>query len=130
MKFLATTIGKIVAGLVVVLLVVGFLYVRSCSQASQRAAQSKVDRGQGAAFQNSATDAINTVGGVATNQSASEDTSRSNERDIRNAKGADQGIDPAVRDAGLASLCRRASYRNSPSGRLRCTSAGGVAPAR
>ena len=35
------------------------------------------------------------------------------EKEIRNAKGADAPVDPAVRDAGLASLCRRAAYRSS-----------------
>lgn len=120
MKFLATTIGKVVTALVVVALVLGFLQLRSCQQARQQAAQSKVDRSQAEAAHTSAADAVNTAGGVAANQMASEDLTRANDREIRNAKGAEAGVDPAVRDAGFASLCRRPSFRNSPTGQLRC----------
>lgn len=102
----------------------------ACQRIRSLTAQSKVDDAQHSALKNSAADAINTTGGVATNQAASEDTTRQNERDIRDAKGADQGVDPAVRDAGFASLCKRASFRNSPTGRVRCPASGSVAPAR
>jgi hypothetical protein len=130
MTWLRSTIGMIVTGLGLLLIVVAFLYLQSCADQRRQAAQSKVDRGQAGAFQNSSADAVNTAGGVATNQAATEDLTRRNERTIRDAKGADQGVDPAVRDAGLASLCRRPSFRNSRTGRLRCTPSGGVAPAR
>jgi ABC-type protease/lipase transport system fused ATPase/permease subunit len=126
---LSKSLSRIAIAAIAVILVLGFLQVRSCQQARQQAVQSKVDRSQGDAMRNSAADAVNTVGGVAANQMAGEDLTRQNERNIRDAKGADQGVDPAVRDAGLASLCRRQSFRNGRTGRLRCTPSGGVAPA-
>ena len=114
MKYLATTAGKVIAALIVVALILGLLQVRSCQQARQQAAQSRVDRGQAGAARDSAGDAVNTVSGVSANQSASEDLTRSNEREIRNAEGANDPVNPALRDAGLRSLCRRAATRNDP----------------
>ena len=114
MKFLASTIGKVVAVLVLVVLLLGALQLRSCVQARQQAAQSKVDDAQHGALQNSAADAVNTGAGVAANQMASEDLTRANEREIRNAEGAGDAVNAGVRDAGLRSLCRRAASRNDP----------------
>jgi hypothetical protein len=117
-KFLGTLAGKAIAVAVAIILLLGILQVRSCQQANQRAAQARVDRGQGEAFQNSAGDAINTITGVAGNEQAGADLTRTNEREIRDAKGSTAAVDPAVRDAGLRSLCRRAAYRNSERCRL------------
>jgi len=114
-------IGKAVAIIAAVILLLAFLQVRSCSQARQKAAQSKLDKGQAGAAQESAKDAIATQGEVTTFQSKSEDLARANEKEIRDAKGADAAVDPAVRDAGLASLCRRASYRDTEQCRVRRT---------
>jgi Na+/H+-translocating membrane pyrophosphatase len=114
MNWLRSTIGMIVTGLGLLLIVVAFLYLQSCSQNRQRAAQSKVDRGQSGAFQNSAADAVNTVGGVAANQMAGEDLTRRNEKEIRDAPGANDPINPALRDAAVRSLCRRTASRNDP----------------
>lgn len=119
MKFLATTIGKAVAVLLVVVLILGVLQIRSCQQARQQAAQSRVDKAQHGALENSAADAINTQGEVSARDRASEDITRTNEKDIRNAEGANDPVNPAARDAGLASLCRRAAYRDSERCRLR-----------
>ena len=98
--------------LIALVLILGTLQFCSWQRARQQAVQSKVDRGQAGAARESAEDAIATQGNVAANASASEDLTRSNEREIRNAKGADQSVDAGVRDAGLASLCRRPAYRN------------------
>lgn len=114
MAILAKPIAKVVAVLAVVILLLGLLQVRSCQQARQQAAQSRVDKGQAAAARESAADAVDTVSGVSANQSASEELTRSNEREIRNAEGSDDPVNPAVRDAGLRSLCRRAAARNDP----------------
>lgn len=100
--------------LVALVLLLGFLQVRSCRQAAQRAAQSKVDRGQAGAARESAADAVNSVGNVSEAQRESEDLTRSNEREIRNAEGANDRVNPGVRDAGIRSLCRRAASRNDP----------------
>ncbi|HEU4804199.1 MAG TPA: hypothetical protein VFS91_00060 [Nitrobacter sp.] len=121
MKFLGTLAGKIIAGAAVLILLLGFLYVRSCQQANQRAAQSRIDRSQAGAARESAADAINTVSGVSENQAASEGLTRSNRDEILKAEGASDRVNPAVRDAGLRALCRRKAAANDP----RC----GVQPA-
>jgi Flp pilus assembly protein TadB len=118
MNWLRSTIGMIVTGLGLLLIVVAFLYLQSCSQNRQRAAQSKVDRSQGDAFQNSAGDAVNTIGTANRREGESEALTRQNEKEIRDAEGASQSVNPAVRDAGLRSLCRRAAYRDSERCRL------------
>ncbi len=127
---LATWVGKAVAAAIAIVLIIGFFMIRGCIQANQRAVHSNVDRGQAGAASNSAVDAISTQGNVSGNATASEATTARNREDIRNAQGADQRIDPAVRNAGFASLCKRAGFRATASGRVRCTPSGGVAPAR
>jgi hypothetical protein len=79
--------------------------------AEKKAAQ--VEAAQSGATIESAKDAIGVQGNVAANEAAGADLTRTNAEEIHHAKGADQAVDPAVRDAGLASLCRRASYRAS-----------------
>jgi hypothetical protein len=64
MNWLRSTIGMIVTGLGLLLIVVAFLYLQSCQQNRQRAAQSKVDKGQSGASIQSGTDAMNTMGNV------------------------------------------------------------------
>lgn len=59
----------------------------------------------------SGSDAVATVGAAAQRDQAADDLTRSNADDISHAKGADAPVDPAARDAGLRSLCKRAAYR-------------------
>jgi hypothetical protein len=115
-------IGAIIAlGVVVLLLLIGgFGYWRHV-RAEKTAA--RVEAAQSGATVESAKDAISTQGNVAASERVGEDLTRKNEEEIRNAKGADQAVDPAVRDAGLASLCRRPSYRNSKRCQLRAAPA-------
>lgn len=111
---LSKLVSRILIGAVVVILLLGFLQVRSCQQARQKAAQSKVDRGQAGALRSSATDAIETVSNIAEAASESEALGRRNAEEIGNAQGADDRVNPAVRDAGVRAICRRASSRNDP----------------
>lgn len=85
-----------------------------CSSGRQQRAQGRVDAGQAGAFANSTADAIAVQQAAHGREDASEQLSRTNEEEIRNAQGASAPVDPAVRDAGLRSLCRRAAYRDSP----------------
>src|SRR5688572_12769141 len=117
--FLATTIGKVIAGLVLVIIILGTLYYCSGQRARQQAAQSKVDRSQAGAARESAEDALNTEGAVNERDRSSEDLTRTNERNIRDADGASDAVKPGARDAGLASLCRRPAYRNHERCRVR-----------
>jgi len=124
--------ARLVALGLVVLLVLGVVTLgpAACQKIRSLTAQNRVTSGQLGASQKSGSDAVNTVGNVAANESASEATTRTNEKDIRNAQGASDKVNPAVRDAGFASLCKRPAFRNSPTGRLRCPAPGGVAQRR
>lgn len=115
---LSRTLSLVLAALALAVLLLGGLQLRSCRQARQQAAQSRVDKGQNKALSDSAKDAIAVQGAASARERANDDLTRSNEEDIRNAKGADAAVDPAVRDAALRSLCRRAAYRDGERCRL------------
>lgn len=103
----------IAVGVIVLIAVVG-LTVRSCDARHSKAAQSRVDASQAQAASNSAADAIGTVAASGEAERASEDLTRSNEQQIRGAEGANDKVNPAVRDAGIAALCRRQAYKDDP----------------
>lgn len=111
---------RIVAMIVGALLIIAVLIfgLTECQKRRSQAAQARVERSQTEALSNSAADAIGAVAASGANQVASEGLTRSNEREIRNASGANDAVNPAVRDAGLRSLCRRAAYRDSERCRL------------
>lgn len=92
--------------------------VSQCSQRRDQAAQSRVDKGQAAAASESARDSISTISNVSENEAASEDLGRQNEKDIRNAEGASDPVNPAAHNAGLRALCRRKAYSNDPRCRM------------
>lgn len=119
--------GIVLVGLILLLVTCG---PAACNAYRGMVAQNRLNQGQMDAQTNSSKDAIATQGNVSANAQASEELTAKNREDIRNAKGADQSVDPAVRDAGFASLCKRSSFANSPRGRLRCAPAPGVAPTR
>ncbi len=116
---LSTRAVALIAGLVAMGVLA--LVIPSClqKQRSERA-QARVEASQAAAASESAKDAIGTQGAANDRATASEATTRSNERTIRDAQGSTDAVNPAVRDAGFASLCARKSFRDSPSGKLRC----------
>lgn len=100
-------------GVVLLTLIVGFT-VRSCDVRRNKAAQTRVDNAQAGAASNSAADAIGTVARSGEAAAASEALTRSNEQTIRAADGANDKVNPAVRDAGIAALCKRAAYKDDP----------------
>ena len=110
---LSTRIIAMIVGAVLLLGLIAF-GVHSCDQRRSKAAQTRLERSQAEAASNSAADAIGTVARSGEAAAASEDLTRSNERDIRNAAGASDKVNPASRDAGLAALCRRQAYANDP----------------
>lgn len=107
-RMIVTVVGTIA------LVIASALIVRSCDKRRSEAAQTRVERSQGEAQANSAADAIGTVARSGEAERASEELTRSNEQQIRAAEGASDQVNPAVRDAGLAALCRREAYRNDP----------------
>jgi biopolymer transport protein ExbB/TolQ len=112
-KEIAVKLIAMVVGALLLIVVVGFT-VRSCDQRRSRASQARVERSQAEAASNSAADAIGTVARSSEASRASEELTRSNEQQIRGAAGANDKVNPAVRDAGIAALCRRQSYANDP----------------
>jgi negative regulator of sigma E activity len=106
------TIAMIVAACVLV--AVGAFVVHSWDKRRSEAAQSRVQHSQSEALSNSGADAVNTVAASGKAAAASEELTRSNEQQIRAAQGANDKANPAVRDAGIAALCRRQAYANDP----------------
>lgn len=106
-----------IAGVIVLIVAVG-LFVRSCDQRRSAASQARVERSQAEAASNSAADAIGTVARAGAAERASEDLTRSNDKEIRNAEGADTRVGSGVDAAGRRSLCRRAAYRDDPKCRV------------
>ena len=110
-RFGARVIGWAFFGLLILALIV--FGVTQCQQRRSAGAQNRVNEGQTGALANNASDAIGTTQGVGSNAVASEDLTRTNEKEIRDAEGANDAVNPAARDAGLRSLCRRPAYRDS-----------------
>jgi hypothetical protein len=105
------TLGIAAAIVILVLLLVG---PAACNAIRSKGAQVRLQGEQIEALGNSAKDAIATQGAAGDRERASEELSRTNEEEIRNADGASEVVKPGVRDAGRRSLCRRASHRHKP----------------
>lgn len=110
----ATALAIAVAVAIVAIL----LLLSQCSALRTAGTKARVDQEQTGALSNSAADAVTTVANSGAREAASEELTRTNEKDIRDAEGADEAVTPAVRDAGLRSLCRRDAYRDSERCRL------------
>lgn len=102
--------AAVILGLVGLILMFG---PAACNKIRSQAAQSRLNEAQTGALGNSAADAVATQGAANKREAESQDLTRSNEKEIRNAEGASDPVNPAARDAGLRSLCRRAAYSNS-----------------
>lgn len=108
-----STMVKALAVLAVLLIIALAFAWHVWTSAHAAATVARLDHAQTTATVESAKDAIATQGAATANEQASEELTQSNDKEIRNAKGADAAVDPAVRDAGLASLCRRPAYKSS-----------------
>jgi hypothetical protein len=98
----------------ILLLVLLFAGPAACNAIRTKGAQVRLQGEQIDALGNSAKDAIATQGAASARERASEDLTKTNDEEIRNADGASDKVNPAVRDAGRRSLCRRPSYRDKP----------------
>jgi hypothetical protein len=76
--------------------------VRSCDARHSKGGQTRVERSQGRSGIQQRGRRDRHCGASGEASAASEALTRSNEKDIRNAKGSNQAVDPAARDAGLA----------------------------
>ena len=108
----ARVIGFVVAGIVAMLVI--WAAIHFWQKSRSQGAQARVEQSQAQAAQDSARDAINAVEASGARETASEAITRENEANIRAAPGASDPVNPAVRDAGIAALCRRSSYANDP----------------
>jgi FtsZ-interacting cell division protein ZipA len=93
-------VGMIVGGLFLLALI--SFGLSQCQKRRSEAAQARVERSQAEAAAKSAEDAIGTVRRSGEAEKASEELTRSNEKEIRNAEGASDPVNSAVRDAGLS----------------------------
>lgn len=114
---------RVIVGALALVLLIGVLQVRSCINAKRAAPAAKVQGEQAKAAGNSAADAIGTQSQVNQREREGEDLTRANEKEIRNAPGADARVDDRATAAGLDSLCRRARYRDTERCRLRAAPA-------
>ena len=76
--------------------------------------EARLATGQAGAALSSGRDAANTIGNRMEADAATDTITRENDHAIRTAPGADAPVDPALRDAALRGLCRRAAYRHDP----------------
>ena len=91
----------------------------ACRKLHTEQARARLGEEQARAATGSGEDAVATVGAAARREQQADHMSEDHEKQIRNAQGADLPVDPAVRDAGLGSLCGRAAYRDGERCRLR-----------
>lgn len=108
--------ARLVALLIAVLaiVIVGWMFRETIALALQGHSKARLSAVQAKAAAQSARDAIEATGAVSARSGASDALTRENENAIRAAPGAAAPVDPALRDAGLLGLCRRAAYRGDP----------------
>ena len=103
----------------VLVLIIALAGPAACRKLHTEQARARLGEEQTQAASKSGQDAVATVGAAADREQQSDHMSEDHEKQIRNAPGAQAPVDPAVRDVGLGSLCRRAAYRDSERCRLR-----------
>lgn len=76
--------------------------------------EAKLATGQAGAALASGQDSANTIGNRMEADAGEDTITRENDHAIHIAPGADTPVNPALRDAALHGLCRRAAYRHDP----------------
>ncbi len=108
----------IAAGVALALLmavILGGALLRVSLMSSARAkAEARLNAGQLGAAIESGSDAVTTLSTRAAADAAGDALTLENDRAIHAASGANAPVDPALRAAGLAGLCRRAAYSHHP----------------
>lgn len=108
------TAAKMIFWVAVALLVLLVLSLGKCYYDRGAKTQIELSKGQAGAATASGRDAVDTVGNQAASEAKADRITKENDDAIRNADGASAPVASGVRDAGLASLCRRAAYRSDP----------------
>lgn len=114
MKWIEDNLAKAVTIAVFLLVILAALFLRECSAERTAKVETHLAQDQASASLASGADAVNSTGIVEGNATSADIITKENHDAIQNAQGANVLVTPAVRDAGLASLCRRASYRRDP----------------
>jgi hypothetical protein len=109
--FFASVLFKVILA-VALWLLIWFAWHEWQSAANSRS-ETRLSESHGQAVQDSARDAIGSVGALNGRDTASDDLTRRNADAIRSAPGAAAPVDPALRDAGLIGLCKRRAYSRS-----------------
>ncbi|WP_265587125.1 hypothetical protein [Sphingomicrobium arenosum] len=113
-------LSSLLRAALVAVLVGALLLPLACQrQARQAAAQARAEREGARAEAAAGREAVEAVGAHARAASDSEALTRANDKEIRDATGADAMVDAGVHGAGLDGLCRRAAYRDDERCRLR-----------
>ena len=102
--------ARIVGAMVILALIGGLLALQQCASARSAKTRATLDHNQGTAAIQSGRDAVDVVGTRGQRETAIDAITKENDHDIRKALGANTAVNPAVRDAGLAGLCKRAAY--------------------
>lgn len=116
-KFLRSLTPRGVAwllGAVLAAVLAGLLVWNSWQSRAVAKTEARLSQGQTGAALESGRDAVATLGKTSGFEAATDTITEENQRAIRNAPGADAPVDPASRDTGLRSVCRRAAYRGRP----------------
>lgn len=108
------TAAKVIFWVAVALLAIALLGTAKCAYDQRAKTEVKLAKGQAGAAVASGSDAVETLGNQQAAEVAADAITKENGDAIRNAQGADAPVNPAVRDAGFASLCRRAAYHSNP----------------
>jgi hypothetical protein len=109
--WLTKSVAIVIAGIVALLLIAGLFAWHEWRAAHTAKVETRLATGQAGAAIASGQDAANTVGNRMDTDAATDTITRENDNAIRNAPGASAPVDPALRDAALRGLCRRAAYR-------------------
>jgi len=104
-RWIAGFVMAVIVAFGVVLYITGAL-----TRGASAKVEAKLSGNQVGAAQASGRDAVNTVASAASSEAAIDAITLENDRAIRAAPGAGAPVDPHLRDAGLAGLCRRAAY--------------------
>ena len=112
------TVNRVIIAVAVIVLVLFVFWASGCEGRRAIGDQKRIEKGQTGAVIESSRDALNTQAGVSANDVATGDLGRENEREIRNAQGADAPVGGDATAAGIRGLCKRPSYRNRPECRV------------
>lgn len=115
-EFVAKPLVRLMLALIAAALLAGgaMLVLRAITGGKAAQVTARLNANQAEAIAASGNDAVNTAARVAASSETGDAIHQENADAIQNAPGAAAPVDPRLRDAGLAGLCRHAAYRREP----------------